>query len=38
MAIFSTKEGDGMPDNKGRAPARDGVLSIIAPDAIVVVV
>ena len=32
MAIFSTKEGDGMPANKGRAPARDGVLSIIAAD------
>lgn len=32
MAIFSTKEGDGMPDNKGRAAARDGVLSIIAAD------
>ena len=32
MAIFSTKEGDGMPDNKGRAQARDGVLSIIAAD------
>jgi cytoskeletal protein CcmA (bactofilin family) len=32
MAIFSTKEGDGMPDKKGRAPARDGVLSIIAAD------
>ena len=32
MAIFSTKEGDGMPENKGRGPARDGVLSIIAAD------
>lgn len=32
MAIFSTKEGDGMPDNKGRAAPRDGVLSIIAAD------
>lgn len=32
MAIFSAKEGDGMPDNKGRAAARDGVLSIIAAD------
>lgn len=32
MAIFSTKEGDGMPEKKGRATARDGVLSIIAAD------
>jgi cytoskeletal protein CcmA (bactofilin family) len=32
MAIFSTKEDDGMPETKGRGPARDGVLSIIAAD------
>jgi len=32
VAIFSTKEGDGMSDNKSRLPARDGVLSIIAAD------
>lgn len=32
MAIFSSKEGDGMSDKHGRAPARDGVLSIIATD------
>jgi cytoskeletal protein CcmA (bactofilin family) len=32
MAIFSTKEDDGMPDTKGRGSARDGVLSIIAVD------
>jgi cytoskeletal protein CcmA (bactofilin family) len=32
MAIFSSKEGDGMSDKQGRAPARDGVLSIIAAD------
>ena len=32
MAIFSSKEGDGMSDKQGRAPTRDGVLSIIAAD------
>jgi len=32
MAIFSSKEGDGMAEKQGRAPARDGVLSIIAAD------
>ena len=32
MAIFSTKEGDGMPENKGRGQAREGALSIIAAD------
>ncbi len=32
MAIFSTKEDDGMSDKQGRGPSRDGVLSIIAAD------
>jgi len=32
MAIFSTKEDDGMSDKQGRAQVRDGVLSIIAAD------
>ncbi len=32
MAIFSSKEGDGMSDKQNRTPAREGVLSIIAAD------
>jgi cytoskeletal protein CcmA (bactofilin family) len=32
MAIFSSKEGDGMSGKQGRGPVRDGVLSIIAAD------
>ena len=32
MAIFSSKEGDGMSEKQGRGPVRDGVLSIIAAD------
>jgi cytoskeletal protein CcmA (bactofilin family) len=32
MAIFSSKEDDGMSEKPGRGPVRDGVLSIIAPD------
>lgn len=32
MAIFSSKEDDGMSDKQGRGSVRDGVLSIIAAD------
>jgi cytoskeletal protein CcmA (bactofilin family) len=32
MAIFSSKEDDGMSEKQGRGPVRDGVLSIIATD------
>ncbi len=32
MAIFSSKEDDGMSERQGRGPVRDGVLSIIAGD------
>jgi cytoskeletal protein CcmA (bactofilin family) len=32
MAIFSSKEDDGMSEKQGRGPVRDGVLSIIAAD------
>lgn len=32
MAIFSSKEDDGMSEKPGRGPVRDGVLSIIAAD------
>ena len=32
MAIFSSKEDDGMSEKQGRGNVRDGVLSIIAAD------
>jgi cytoskeletal protein CcmA (bactofilin family) len=32
MAIFSSGEGDGMPDNQSRGHGRDSSLSIVAPD------
>ncbi len=32
MAIFSSGESDGMPDNQSRGHGRDSSLSIVAPD------
>ncbi len=32
MAIFSSGEGDGMPDNQGRGHGRESSLSIVATD------